>query len=68
MGYNQKGLPIFIVMLLLALKTSAVPATGRLQGVFTTDKGECLTVCLRGDEHLSYWKSDDGRCFRLNGL
>ena len=68
MGYNQKGLPIFIVMLLLALKTSAVPATGRLQGVFTTDKGECLTVCLRGDEHLSYWQSDDGRCFRLNGL
>ena len=21
---------------------------------------------LMGDEHLSYWQSDDGRCFHLN--
>ncbi len=66
MQHIQKCLTTFIVTLFFAIWADAVPATGRLYGVFTTEKGESLSVRLMGDEHLSYWQSDDGRCFHLN--
>lgn len=66
MQHIQKCLTTFIVTLFLAIWADAVPATGRLYGVFTTEKGESLSVRLMGDEHFSYWQSDDGRCFHLN--
>ena len=66
MQHIQKCLTTFIVTLFFAIWADAVPATGRLYGVFTTEKGESLSVRLMGDEHLSCWQSDDGRCFHLN--
>ncbi len=62
---------LWFVLLIMAtaffpLSMRAVPATGHLYGVFVTERGDSLRVRLVGDEHLSFWKSDDGRCFQLN--
>ena len=54
-----------VVIMATALHTDAVPATGRLYAYFITESGDSLRVRLLGDEHHSFWLSDDGRCFRL---
>jgi hypothetical protein len=55
-----------MLAMLFPLSLRAVPATGHLYGVFSTKNGDSLRVKLMGDEHLSFWKSDDGRFFQLN--
>ena len=61
----RKTLLTILTLLLPALQMLAIPATGQLTGLFKTEKGDSLLVRLKGDEHLSYWQADDGRCFRL---
>ena len=55
-----------VAILATSLCTDAVPVSGRLHSVFATEQGDSLRVRLMGDEHLSFWQSDDGRCFRLS--
>ena len=66
MRYLLQFLYLTMVTMLFPLSLEAVPATGKLYGVFVTETGDSLRVRLMGDEHLSFWKSDDGRCFQLN--
>ena len=56
---------LFAIMC-IALPSDAVPATGKLFRVFATSQGDSLRVQLIGDEHLSFWRSSDGRCYRLS--
>ena len=43
-----------MVTMLFPLSLRAVPATGKLYGVFVTETGDSLRVRLMGDEHLSF--------------
>ena len=55
-----------VAFLATSLCIDAVPVSGRFHGVFATVQGDSIRVKLMGDEHLSFWQSDDGRCFRLS--
>ena len=61
----RKTLLTILTLMLPALQMLAIPATGQLTGLFKTEKGDSLLVRLEGDEHLSYWQADNGRCYRL---
>ena len=62
----RRLIAIVMATMLFPYRAACVPATGLLYGVFTTEKGEHLRVRLMGDEHFSFWQSDDGRRFILN--
>lgn len=50
-------------LLLLAVVTMAVPARPGIWRTITLADGTEVRVELKGDEHLGYWQSADGRCF-----
>ena len=54
-------------MLFAAVTAMAVPAQKGLWRTITLTDGSQVKVELTGDEFMSYWKAEDGRCFVKNG-
>lgn len=58
---------ITLLGLVLAATCLAVPAKMGQWRTVTLKDGTVVKVELRGDEHCSYWGTDDGRCFMEEG-
>ena len=57
-----------IALLLSVLAVHAVPAKPGVKKVVKTADGTNVEVELRGDEHFSYYKAGDGRCFTIDAM
>jgi len=62
----NRYISVIIALLSAVFRVDAVPVSGQFYAVFPTERGDSLRVRLMGDEHLSFWQSADGRCFRLS--
>ena len=61
----MKSLYITLLITAITLTAAAIPAKrGQWKDVRLAD-GTTVRVEMRGDEHLHYWQSADGRVFRF---
>ena len=56
----MKYLSLFCLFLFVSTSVLAVPAL-RVRRTFLLENGASVVVTLRGDEHHSWWQTDDGR-------
>ena len=59
----MKKILVSLVMVLIALSVSAVPAKPGQKRLLTLADGTTVTAQLTGDEHVHYWLADDGRAY-----
>ncbi len=66
MTKRQKAILVFL-LLLTAATANAVPVRPSVRRTLTLEGGTSVEVTLKGDEHLHYWQSEDGRTFDDDG-
>ena len=59
----MKKILVSLVMVLIALSVSAVPAKPGQKRLLTLADGTTVTAQRTGDEHVHYWLADDGRAY-----